>query len=162
MTGEEWKALVREAAAKGLPGAEEALFQIALADAVETAAPAGGEEGARGESAAQALVQAENGIAGQEVGLTAGAAASSAPDPTVEEDEMEVIGDDTTEGRAQRYIERKQGTRLAQPRGQRRVPTLRAWDDPSDLQWQDVGSEQDEKESGPLQQNDGSISINAG
>ena len=132
MTEEEWKALVREAAAQGLPGAEEAVFKIALADAV---AP---------ESTFKVLMPAP-----------------SEPEPTIpEEDDMEVIDENTPEALGQRYIERHQGARAA--RGQRRRPTLRAWDNVDDLQYPDVGVAQPEKEGGPLAQGDGSVRVNAG
>jgi len=135
----------------GQPLSEETGRKLAeWAAGGKVAVSVGGVEGARSESAAQALVQAENGTAGQEGGLTAGAVA------TMEEEPVE-FDEDTTEARAQRYIARKQGARAAQPRGQRRQPTLRAFDTPEDLAYQDVGEEQDEKESGPLMQNDGSI-----
>ena len=147
LTPEEWAALVDQAVTMGLPGAAEAQFQLLLADAVtdETG-------GAGGTSPASVAAPPE---------------LPSEPEPTIpwkevmemvpEEEVVEVIDEDTTEGRAARYIARKQGTRPAQPRGQRRQPTLRAFDTPEDLDYQDVGEEQDEKESGPLMQNDGSI-----
>ena len=146
MTEAEWAALVDRAATMGLPGAAEAQFQLLLADAVtdETG-------GAGGTSPAPAAAPPE---------------LPSEPEPTipwkevmemVPEEELVEPAEDTTESRAERYIARKQGARPAQPRGQRRQPTLRAFDTPEDLAYQDVGEEQDEKESGPLMQNDGSI-----
>src|SRR3990167_6677709 len=108
----------------GLPGATEAQFQLLLADAValdETG-------GAGGTSPAPAAAPPE---------------LPSKPEPTIpwkevmemvpEEEVVEVIDEDTTEGRAERYIARKQGTQAAQPPGQRRQPTLRAFDTPEDL-----------------------------
>ena len=147
MTKAEWAELVEQAVTMGLPGAAEAQFQLLLADAValdETG-------GAGGTSPASVAAPPE---------------LPSEPEPTipwkevmemVPEEELMEPAEDTTEGRAQRYIARKQGAQAAQPRGQRRQPTLRPFDTPEDLAYQDVGEEQDEKESGPLMQNDGSI-----
>ena len=130
LTPEEWAALVDQAVTMGLPGAAEAQFQLLLADAVAVPHP---------------FTLAKN------EGMP------SEPVLTIPEEEPVEPDEDTTEGRAQRYIARKQGAQAAPPRGQRRQPTLRAFDTPEDLAYQDVGEEQDEKESGPLMQNDGSI-----
>ena len=140
MTEAEWAALVDQAVTMGLPGAAEAQFQLLLANAVTDSAPAGA-----GTPSAVAEPSARTRVTGAE------------PSPTLPEEEPVKFDEDTTEGRAQRYIARKQGRRAAQPRGQRRQPTPRAFDTPEDLAYQDVGEEQDEKESGPLSYGDGSI-----
>ena len=141
MTPEEWAELVREAVAMGLPGAAEAQFQLLLANAVTDSAPAGA-----GTPSAVAEPSARTRVSGAD------------SSPTLPEEEPVEFDEDTTESRAERYIARKQGARPAQPRGQRRQPTLRPFDTPEDLAYQDVGEEQDEKESGPLSYGDGSIS----
>jgi len=149
VTKAEWAALVDQAVTMGLPGATEAQFQLLLADAVTDSA-------GQPQSWAEFLVP--SGPLGKPAvpGLIRYIPPSE-PEPTIDEEEPVEFDEDTTEGRAARYIARKQGTRPAQPRGQRRQPTLRAFDTPEDLDYQDVGEEQDEKESGPLMQNDGSI-----